>query len=120
MFKKLSASAILFYCLSIALLWTLANGHVFRLGQCPEVEPMADFEVDRFLGEWFIIQKFRSASDCVRENFTKVDDSYFVRRSARPFGQHVLTSISGKIILITLNANNRVSRLAYFVFYQQI
>jgi hypothetical protein len=56
---------------------------------------MANFEMDKFLGEWFIIQKFRSASDCVRENFTKIHDQYFVSRTSKPLGSPVVTTING-------------------------
>ncbi len=81
------------FCFIISL--SLGTCHVFRLGECPEVEPMANFEMDKFLGEWFIIQKFRSASDCVRENFTKINDQYFVSRTSKPFGSPVVTTTNG-------------------------
>jgi len=83
---------------SLAMSLSLGSCHVFRLGECPEVQPMADFQMDKFLGEWYIIQKFRSASDCVKENFTKIHDQYYVRRTSKPFGSPVVTTSSGEVV----------------------
>ncbi|OTF78095.1 hypothetical protein BLA29_005392, partial [Euroglyphus maynei] len=44
--------------------------HRFHGGDCPRIEPMANFNIDRFLGEWFVLE---SANDngqvCLREEF---------------------------------------------------
>ncbi len=88
----------IFSILTISL--SLGSCHVFRMGECPEVEAMANFQMDRFLGEWYIVQKFRSASDCVKENFSKIDDQYYVSRTSKPFGSPVVTTTSGIYIFI--------------------
>jgi len=81
--------------LSLIISGTLGACHVFRLGECPQVESMPDFQMDRFLGEWHIVQKFRSASDCVNENFTKINDQYYVTRTSKPLGSPVITTTTG-------------------------
>ena len=90
------------YSLLLSAVISLVGCHVFRLGECPEVEPMPDFDIDRFLGEWYVVQKFRSASDCVKENFTRIGDHFYVRSSARPLGSPVVTTISGLLKIIIL------------------
>ncbi|XP_054152638.1 apolipoprotein D-like [Oppia nitens] len=74
-------------------------GHVLQRGDCPLVEPMADFEIDQFVGQWYVIQKFQSYSDCVRENFTMIQQNqYIVTRQFNVLGSPILTTVTGKII----------------------
>jgi lipocalin len=44
------------------------------LGSCPRVEPLKDFSMDKFLGEWYVIQKFATSSSCMKYNFTQGAD----------------------------------------------
>jgi len=54
-------------------LLALGNGHTMGLGSCPRVEPLKDFDMDKFMGEWYVIEKFSTASSCMKYNFTKED-----------------------------------------------
>ncbi|XP_054152596.1 apolipoprotein D-like [Oppia nitens] len=90
----LGLSWIAYYC---AIYRNMTSGHVFRTGECPTVDSMADFSIDQFLGEWYVIQKFRSASDCVRENFTKIEDRYCVSRISNLLGSPVISTVNGVI-----------------------
>jgi len=47
-----------------------AQGHSYKLGGCPTVEPLVDFEMSKFLGKWYVIQKTSTGSRCVTYNFT--------------------------------------------------
>lgn len=51
-------------------------GHVYNFGKCPTVQPQSKFEMDKFLGMWYVIEKTSTSSECVRYNFTKTDDGH--------------------------------------------
>jgi len=40
----------------------------------------------KFTGPWFVIQKFRTSSNCVAENITQSGDDYFISESLEPLG----------------------------------
>lgn len=61
-------------CAIVCGLVTLAAGHTYKTGECPPVEPMSDFEMKKFLGVWYVIQKTGTASTCVIYNITKGED----------------------------------------------
>ena len=64
----------------------MASGHVFRVGDCPKVDVMEGFSMKKFLGTWYVIQKFRTSSDCVAENVTTSHDEYFITERLEPLG----------------------------------
>jgi len=68
--EKLLVIAVAF----VALYMTETNAHTMGLGSCPRVEPLKDFNMEKFLGEWFVIQKFATSSSCMKYNFTQGDD----------------------------------------------
>jgi lipocalin len=59
-------------CLSLAV---STNAHTMGLGSCPRVQPMSDFDMNKFAGEWYVIQKFATASSCMKYNFTQAQDN---------------------------------------------
>ncbi|XP_053617700.1 apolipoprotein D-like [Plodia interpunctella] len=48
--------------------------HTYHLGECPIVEPMPGFEMNRLLGVWYVMQKTSTASHCITYNFTKTPE----------------------------------------------
>ena len=38
------------------------------------------------MGQWFVIQKFRTSSNCMMENITQTGDDYFISESLEPMG----------------------------------
>ncbi|CAG7786991.1 unnamed protein product [Allacma fusca] len=56
------------------LLFTTGQCHTMGLGGCPRVSPIKGFDMERFMGEWFVIQKFATSSSCMKYNFTKGAD----------------------------------------------
>jgi len=64
-----------------------ANGHSYHLGGCPDIEPMAGFEMNGMLGIWYVIQKTGTASTCITYNFTKTDEpgEYLLEQSSQHF-----------------------------------
>ncbi|XP_071450534.1 apolipoprotein D-like [Hetaerina americana] len=47
-----------------------AWGHTYHLGSCPQAEAMQNFQMNKFLGKWYVIQKTSTASKCIFYNFT--------------------------------------------------
>jgi len=45
--------------------------HTYYLGSCPTVEPMTAFDMNKFLGRWYVVQKFSTASTCWTYDFVK-------------------------------------------------
>ncbi len=78
--RKMSLKSI-FLIIFLSSLAFYSSGHVFRAGECPEIEPMQDFDPEKFVGEWNVIQKFRTTSECIKEEI-KVDDHkrYFMTK----------------------------------------
>ncbi|CAD6243127.1 GSCOCG00009652001-RA-CDS [Cotesia congregata] len=52
----------------------LTNAHTYHMGECPVVQPVTDFQMSRFLGYWYVIQKTSTASKCVGYNYTRGDE----------------------------------------------
>jgi len=50
---------------------TCVQCHSYYLGSCPTVEPVAGFDLNKFLGRWYVIQKFSTASSCWTYDFIK-------------------------------------------------
>lgn len=67
-------STMMAICAIVCSLVTLAAGHTYKTGECPPVEPMSDFDMKKFLGVWYVIQKTGTASTCVIYNITKGED----------------------------------------------
>lgn len=67
-------STMMAICAIVCGLVTLAAGHTYKTGECPPVEPMSDFDMQKFLGVWYVIQKTGTASTCVIYNITKGED----------------------------------------------
>lgn len=52
----------------------LIHGHTIHMGgSCATVEPMKDFDMKRFLGKWYAIQKTSTSSRCMVYNFEVTD-----------------------------------------------
>ena len=69
--KMDSLKIVLLVCLVIPSHGTF---HKFFSGQCPRVHQMPDFNIDRFLGEWYVIENYNdNVVACLRENFTLVE-----------------------------------------------
>ncbi|XP_025837316.1 apolipoprotein D isoform X2 [Agrilus planipennis] len=63
-------------CLILNLFFENGKGHSYNLGDCPAVEPMQDFDMNRMLGIWYAVQKTSTASSCVIYNFTRTNEPY--------------------------------------------
>jgi len=69
------ANSLLFTTVGVLFaLFAACNAHTMGLGSCPRVEPLKDFNMERFLGEWNVIQKFATSSSCMKYNFTQRKD----------------------------------------------
>ncbi|XP_047485556.1 apolipoprotein D-like [Penaeus chinensis] len=48
-----------------------SRAHEILWGSCPSVEPVADFDMERFSGLWYLIEKFDNDESCVTWNISK-------------------------------------------------
>lgn len=71
---KLSLSLLI---LTICMIFEVQS-HVFKLGDCPEVDAMDPFNITEFEGSWYVLQKFNTVSRCIRENVTREGDQYYI------------------------------------------
>ncbi|KAL1116646.1 hypothetical protein AAG570_005118 [Ranatra chinensis] len=55
---------------------TRVTGHTYHLGDCPIVEPQSGFEMSRFLGMWYVVQKTSTGSRCLYYNITQSPEPY--------------------------------------------
>jgi len=55
-----------------------AAGHTYKSGECPQVEPMQSFDMKKFLGVWYAIQKTSTASECVIYNISQVEPGQYL------------------------------------------
>ncbi|XP_043289402.1 apolipoprotein D-like [Venturia canescens] len=62
------------FCGILAGCLAFANAHSYHMGACPIVEPMQGFQMSRFLGSWYVIQKTSTASKCVSYNYTRGEE----------------------------------------------
>jgi len=64
--------------LILVALCGLAAAHTYKSGECPQVEPMQGFDVKKFLGVWYAIQKTSTASECVIYNISQVEPGQYL------------------------------------------
>jgi len=57
--------------------------HSYYLGACPRVDPINEFDMSKFLGRWYVVQKFSTASSCWTYDFirNKTDNSLRIVQS---------------------------------------
>ena len=58
--------SLAFVCLILANV----DAHKYRSGNCPRAEPVKDFDMQKFLGIWYAVQKTATSSECVIYNIT--------------------------------------------------
>ncbi|KAI4493147.1 hypothetical protein M0802_009564 [Mischocyttarus mexicanus] len=61
-------------CIALAGCLSLVKAHSYHMGSCPLVEPMYGFQMNRFLGIWYVIQKTSTASKCITYNYTRGEE----------------------------------------------
>lgn len=45
--------------------------HKFHSGDCPQIDSMNDFQMDKFIGQWYVVQNSNdNLAACLREEFT--------------------------------------------------
>jgi apolipoprotein D and lipocalin family protein len=69
-----------------ALVGTCA-ANTYRMGGCPRVSVMKNIDFEKFLGDWYVIQRFNPMATCTKLTIEKgPEDQYFVNETSRPFG----------------------------------
>ncbi|XP_033212924.1 apolipoprotein D-like isoform X1 [Belonocnema kinseyi] len=76
-------------CALLAGSWVQIDAHSYHLGVCPVVEPIQGFQMSRFLGVWYVIQKTSTASKCITYNYTRGEEP----------GEYVITQDSDVPVL---------------------
>ncbi|XP_054265997.1 apolipoprotein D-like [Macrosteles quadrilineatus] len=54
----------------LAISAAMVQGHSYHLGPCPTVAPLPAFDMSKFLGKWYAIQKIHTVSRCLTYSFT--------------------------------------------------
>uniref|UniRef100_A0A1B0CL21 Putative apolipoprotein d/lipocalin lipocalin lipocalin n=1 Tax=Lutzomyia longipalpis TaxID=7200 RepID=A0A1B0CL21_LUTLO len=67
---KFVGFGIKFSILSVLILTTSISGQQ----KCPDVLPMEDFDIDQFLGTWYVIQKTKTESRCIQHQITPLEN----------------------------------------------
>lgn len=64
-----------------------SQGHTYHTGQCPQVQAMPEFDMKRFLGIWYAIQKTSTASTCLIYNITRGEEpgEYLIEQTSQHF-----------------------------------
>lgn len=52
----------------------VVDAHAYHMGECPLVQPMQGFQMNKFLGLWYVMQKTETASKCIVYNYTRRDN----------------------------------------------
>ncbi|XP_059618903.1 apolipoprotein D-like isoform X1 [Phlebotomus argentipes] len=73
--------------LLLASCLVICHGHTYHSGQCPNVEPQPDFQMNQFLGIWYVIQKTSTASTCIIYNVTRGEEpgEYRIEQTSQHF-----------------------------------
>ncbi|KAL0102896.1 hypothetical protein PUN28_018297 [Cardiocondyla obscurior] len=77
------------WCVLLAGCLALAQAHTYHMGACPLVEPMQGFQMSKFLGLWYVVQKTSTGSKCITYNYTRGEEP----------GEYVITQDSDHLIL---------------------
>jgi apolipoprotein D and lipocalin family protein len=81
-----------------ALTLSCAFAHKYKSGECPNVEPMQNFQMRNFLGIWYAIQKTATGSSCIIYNITQEEP-----------GQYLLQQLSQDYLLGLAPVSHRYS-----------
>ncbi|XP_022241422.1 apolipoprotein D-like [Limulus polyphemus] len=65
-------------------------GRVFKLGSCPNVEVQENFNLNKFIGQWYVIQRFQSSSQCLTQNITVEDGDYYLSENGQLLSSDLL------------------------------
>ena len=53
---------------------SVAQGHEYYSGKCPDFSPMSNWDWERFKGDWWAALKMNSRSSCIRYNYDVDED----------------------------------------------
>ena len=53
---------------------SVAQGHEYYSGKCPDFSPMRNWDWERFKGDWWAALKMNSRSSCIRYNYDVDED----------------------------------------------
>lgn len=90
----MTATRTLAVLLAVLAAAACVAAHSYHLGSCPNVEPMPSFEVDKFLGKWYVIQKTSTGSRCLVYNITRTPEA-----QGEAHGQFRIEQISEHLLL---------------------
>jgi len=53
---------------------TLVKSHSLSLSSCPSLESMENFDLERFLGKWYIVEVYSAMNDCMSVEYRQSAD----------------------------------------------
>ncbi|KAJ8375772.1 hypothetical protein SKAU_G00063520 [Synaphobranchus kaupii] len=109
-----------FYALLLTLLLPLVNGQVYHWGPCPDPSVQLNFDIQKYLGRWFEIQKLPTSFEkgkCIDANFSvRTDGSIKVTNSE--FRRGKVKSIEGTAVVQDLRQPAKMGiSFSYFTPY---
>ncbi|XP_069678986.1 apolipoprotein D-like [Periplaneta americana] len=90
------ASTMLFLLAVALATLTTVTGHSYHLGNCPNVESVPNFDMNKFLGKWYVIQKTSTGSKCLTNTYAKTNET----------GRYTITQVSEHLILGLTSLNH--------------
>ncbi|CAL4150797.1 unnamed protein product, partial [Meganyctiphanes norvegica] len=61
------------------------TSHSIDMGSCPRIPPQPDFDLQRFMGTWYVIEVFGRQSKCFTLTFNQVTDQTLTVTEAKEF-----------------------------------
>jgi len=80
---------------------------LLKSGQCPPLKPKKNFNINKFLGDWYVIRRDRTEADCIRQNVTTDGKKYYLTEIREPLARGVFLTRKNEI----RTDNKRQSRL---------
>ncbi|XP_023716673.1 apolipoprotein D [Cryptotermes secundus] len=90
------AGVMLFILTTVLAALTTVSGHSYHLGNCPNVESQQNFDMEKFLGKWYVVQKTSTGSKCLTETYVKSNET----------GKYVIRQVSEHLILGLTSLNH--------------
>lgn len=75
----------------LALL-SAVSAHSYHLGSCPNVESAENFDMKRFLGRWYVVQKTSTGSKCLTNYYSSTNETG--KYSIKQVSEHLILGLT--------------------------
>ncbi|PSN46512.1 hypothetical protein C0J52_09036 [Blattella germanica] len=86
------ARIMLYVFATVLATLSTVSGHSYHMGNCPSVDSQESFDMNRFLGKWYVIQKTSTGSKCLTNIYEKTNETgkYIIRQAS----EHLLLGLT--------------------------